>query len=96
VVDALRDAIKTWNLTRSIVIPLTAFSERPPGAVRPIFDEGIPIIQYISGPVYLLSNEDTRDKIDQDELVPTVSAFIDIIKILSLVPADALGGSRGE
>jgi len=96
VVDALRDAIKTWDLTRSIVIPLTAFSERPPGAVRPIFDEGIPIIQYISGPVYLLSDADTREKIRQDELVPTVSAFIDIIEILSLAPEEALGGSVEE
>lgn len=90
VVDTISDAIRSWNLTRSIVIPLTAFSDRPPGAVRPIFDEGIPIIQYISGPVYLLSDADTRDKIDQDELVPTVSAFIDIIETLSLVSEESL------
>jgi Zn-dependent M28 family amino/carboxypeptidase len=90
VIDTISDAIRSWNLTRSIVIPLTAFSARPPGAVRPIFDEGIPIIQYISGPVYLLSDADTRDKIDQDELVPTVSAFIDIIETLSLVSKESL------
>ena len=96
VIDSIRDAIRSWNLTRSIVIPLTAFSERPPGAVRPIFDEEIPIIQYISGPVYLLSDADTRDKIDQDELVPVVSAFIDIIETLSVAPGESLGGPLKE
>ncbi|MBN1880961.1 MAG: M28 family peptidase [Deltaproteobacteria bacterium] len=94
IVDSISDAIRSWNLTRSIVVPLTAFSDRPPGAVRPIFDEGIPVIQYISGPVYLLSDADTREKIDQDELVPTVSAFIEIIEFLSVAPKESLGGSR--
>jgi hypothetical protein len=51
------------------------------------YQEGVPVISLISGPVYLYDNIDTLDKVAVDELRPTAEAFADIIWRLSRLSA---------
>jgi len=45
--------------------------------------EGVPVVSFISAPVYLYDNIDTLDKVAVDELRPTAETFADIIWRLS-------------
>ncbi len=88
--DAIGEALRDNNLTRSAVIAIDALGEDPPGEGRFPHRLGIPVIHYISGPSYLLVDADNKDKVLFDELVPAAKTFIEIIEKLSHFSGDEL------
>jgi hypothetical protein len=82
--DAIGEALRDNNLTRSAVIAIDALGEDPPGEGRFPHRLGIPVIHYISGPSYLLVDADDRDKVLIEELVPAAKTFIEIVEKLSI------------
>lgn len=81
--EAIREAVIDNNLERSAIIAIDALGKDPPGEGRFTHREGIPVIHYISGPGYLLVDADTRDKINNDFLVPAAKTFVEIVEKLS-------------
>lgn len=81
--DAIGEALRDNNLTRSAVIAIDALGKDPPGEGRFPHRLGIPVIHYISGPSYLLVDADYREKVILEELVPAAKTFIEIVEKLS-------------
>jgi len=86
-VEAARDAIVSEDLDRTMVIPASNPVTGPifPADGSPIFAVGVPTINYISGPIYLLNGEDTLDKIDRTQLEPVMRAMSRIVLALDPV-----------
>lgn len=71
-----------------IVMMPTSFFEAPPTDAEQFWEDGVPIISLITGPIYLYDNQDTADMIAKDELRPTAETFSDIVYRLLSLPAE--------
>jgi hypothetical protein len=80
---AVDSAIKKHDLRRSLVLRPNTFAPNPP-TDGSVFDKaGVPLVSYLSAPVYLFDSVDTVDKIHVPSLEPITGAVIDIIKFTS-------------
>lgn len=77
------EAIKQNDMQRVMVVAIDALGKDPPGEARFTHRLKIPVIHYISGPMYLLVDEDNRDKINMEKLVPSARMFIEMVDKLS-------------
>jgi len=73
-------AVAEEKLERTLVVPANALGDRPPGEGNMLYVMGLPFVQYISGPTYLLVADDTLDKVEPSALLPVVRAVIRIIE----------------
>lgn len=67
------------GMERTLVLPATLLGENLCTDADEFYQEGIPVCNLISSPVYLYSSDDTMDKIPKDALVPTCETFSDIL-----------------
>jgi hypothetical protein len=88
--DAIKEAIVGNDLDRSAIIAIDALGKDPPGEGRFPHRLGIPVIHYISGPAYLLVDEDNRDKVSIEKLGPSARTFIEIIERLARMSREDL------
>ncbi len=77
---AVRAAIETENLRRSLVLPPTAFGPRPTTDGGDFHLAGVPIVNFLTAPFYLFDSQDTLDKIHRPSLVPVTRAAVRIIE----------------
>jgi hypothetical protein len=82
------DAIRTEDLRRSLVLPPDVFFENPPTDGSVFYAEGVPIVQFLTAPMYLFDSQDTLDKIHGDTLVPLTRAVASIIAATTGASAD--------
>ncbi|MBM4446054.1 MAG: M28 family peptidase [Chloroflexi bacterium] len=57
-----------------------------PTDAGPLSREGLPVVSYISGPVYLFDAADTLERVPRDQLVPLANLYIDFIENLNRYP----------
>ncbi len=83
-------AIQEHSIDQMIIIPDNFFATPPIGEAGHFFiqSENLQIIHWIRSPYYLLTAEDTLDKIDMEKLGPTAQAVSDLINSLMQVPKD--------
>ncbi len=83
-------AFKEHEIERMILIPDNFFGTVPIGEAGHFVNqvEDMNIIHWIRSPYYLLTAEDTLDKIDVEKLGPTAQAVTDIINSLMHVPKE--------
>ena len=72
-------AILGNDLRRSFIAPVPEQGARIDGEAGPYFAAGIPGITCISGPEYVLTDEDRMELVAVDEMVPVAKTFIEII-----------------
>jgi hypothetical protein len=83
--DAVEAALQAEDLRRSFIMQPDGF---PPGAVAPPTDgaffhpAGVPIVNFLTAPMYLFDAQDTIDKVHEPSLVPVTRAAIRIINAL--------------
>lgn len=83
--DAVEAALKAEDLRRSFIMQPDGF---PPGSVAPPTDgaffhpAGVPIVNFLTAPMYLFDAQDTIDKVHEPSLVPVTRAAIRIINSL--------------
>jgi hypothetical protein len=83
--DAVEQAIRAEDLRRSFIMQPDGF---PPGSPAPPTDgaffhpAGVPIVNFLTAPMYLFDAQDTLDKIHTPSLVPVTRAAIRIINAL--------------
>ena len=75
----VRQAVATEDLRRSLVLPPDAFFESPPTDGSAFHGAGVPIVQYLTAPMYLFDAQDTLDKIHLGTLVPLTRAVARLI-----------------
>lgn len=79
------------NLTRTLLLPVEGpFGNYPPTDGGDFHLAGVPIVNVISPPIYLLNAEDTPDKVAKDRLVPTARAVVRVLRELDGVPLSRL------
>ncbi|NNN21808.1 MAG: M28 family peptidase, partial [Acidimicrobiales bacterium] len=75
-------AIAAENLKRSLVLKPDIFMEHPPTDGGFFHLAGVPILDFLTAPMYLFDKQDTLDKVDVESLVPISRAVIRVIEDL--------------
>ncbi|MFD1539291.1 M28 family peptidase [Nonomuraea guangzhouensis] len=73
------ETLETEKLRRSFVLPPDAFSPMPPTDGAFFHPEGVPLVHFLSAPMYLFDSADTLDKIDVAGLEPLARAAVRIV-----------------
>jgi hypothetical protein len=91
---AVADALRREDLRRSLVLKPTVFGESPTTDGSAFYLAGVPIVQYLTAPMYLFDSADTIDKIHIPSLEPVSRAVIQIIEsVRGRTAAQLRGGS---
>jgi hypothetical protein len=93
--SAVRAAIESERLTRSIILPPDAFGAHPTTDGGFFHLEGVPLVNFLTAPFYLFDAMDTLDKIHRPSLVPVTRAAIRIVESTAGVSAKAMRESAG-
>jgi hypothetical protein len=88
-IDIAREAVTSNNLRRTILMPTTTPLGVPTDATA-YNRAGLPVISFISPPPYWNGLEDTWEKIAVDQLVPTASAFWEMIEKIMAADPDTI------
>lgn len=88
-VEIAREAVIANNLRRTILMPTTTPLGVPTDASA-YNRAGLPVISFISPPPYWNALEDTWEKIAVDQLIPTASAFWEMIGRIMAVDPDTI------
>jgi hypothetical protein len=73
------EAIRKEDLRRSLVLPPDVFPPQPPTDGGFFYGEGVPLVQFLTAPMYLFDAADTLDKIHVPTLEPLTRAVVDIV-----------------
>lgn len=79
---AVIDAVKSEDVRRSLILPADVMGGHPRSAAGHFHSAGVPIVSFISVPIYYFGAEDTLDKVNRDALVPITRATIRIVGAL--------------
>jgi hypothetical protein len=78
-VDDVMDALRAEDLGRSLVVPPDVFGPSPTTDGGFFHLEGVPLVNFLTAPMYLFDSQDTMDKIHEASLVPVTRAAIRIV-----------------
>lgn len=78
-VNAVDDAIRAEDLRRSLVMPPDVFGPHPTTDGGFFHLEGVPLVNFLTAPMYLFDSRDTIDKVHAESLEPVTRAAIRII-----------------
>ncbi|MEV4580947.1 M28 family peptidase [Nonomuraea jabiensis] len=88
--------LEAEDLRRSFVLPPDAFSPMPPTDGAFFHPEGVPLVHFLSAPMYLFDSADTIDKIDVAGLEPLARAAVRIVAgTAGWTPADLRAAASG-
>lgn len=71
--------LEAEGLRRSFVLPPDVFSPMPPTDGAFFHPEGVPLVHFLSAPMYLFDSADTLDKVDVAGLEPLARAAVRIV-----------------
>jgi hypothetical protein len=78
--EAVVSALRSEDLRRSFVLPPTVFGPAPPTDGSAFYLAGLPVVHFLTAPMYLFDPQDTIDKIHVPSLEPVTRAVIRIIE----------------
>ncbi len=83
--------VKDHPIEKLILVPDNFFGTMPIGEAGHFTAQGgVKVIHWIRSPYYLLTAEDTLDKIDREKLGPTAGTIADLVGKLMMIPKDDL------
>lgn len=88
--DLVEQALKSEDLRRSLILPPEVFGPHPTTDGGFYHREGVPIVQYLTAPMYLFDSQDTLDKIHPPSLRAVTRATVRIIEGLAAHTAAGL------
>jgi hypothetical protein len=77
---AVADALRDENVRRSFVLPPTVFGDAPTTDGSAFYLAGVPIVHFLTAPMYLFDSADRIDKVHVPSLEPVTRAAIRIIE----------------
>lgn len=87
VCETVLRGLATHELTSSLLLPCEGpLGEYPPTDGGDWYEAGVPVINYISNPVYLLTDDDALRWVDKKRLSSVARFFADTIQALDAVP----------
>ena len=78
-IGAVEDAIREEDLRRSLIMPPDVFGPHPTTDGGFFHLEGVPLVNFLTAPMYLFDSRDTIDKVHEASLEPVTRAAIHII-----------------
>jgi len=95
IVEAVIDGVKTHEVDRVLLLPAEGpLGNYPPTDGGDWHEAGVPLINCISNPVYLLTDADSLAWIDRPRLPKMAAAFRQIIERLDAAPRSSLAASN--
>lgn len=96
-IGAVSDALEAEDLRRSLVMPPDVFGPHPTTDGGFFHLEGVPLVNFLTAPMYLFDAQDTPDKVHAPSLVPVTRAAIRIIaSTCGTSAAEMRAGGVGE
>jgi Peptidase family M28 len=92
---AVADALRREDLRRSFVLPPTIFGAAPTTDGSAFYLAGVPIVHFLTAPMYLFDSADTIDKIHVPSLEPVSRAVVRIVESVRGRTAAELRGRAG-
>ncbi|MGH9033099.1 MAG: M28 family peptidase, partial [Acidimicrobiia bacterium] len=83
----VQTALETEDLRRSLVLRPDVFFENPPTDGAFFHAAGVPLVHFLTAPMYLFDKRDTLDKIHEPSLEPVSRAVVQIIESTAGVTA---------
>ncbi|HEY6622389.1 MAG TPA: M28 family peptidase [Acidimicrobiales bacterium] len=77
------DALRSEDLRRSFVLLPTQFGDSPPTDGSAFYGAGVPLVHFLTAPMYLFDAQDTIDKVHVPSLEPVTRATIRVIHSLA-------------
>jgi hypothetical protein len=77
---AVAEALREEDVRRSLVLPPTVFGDAPTTDGSAFYLAGVPIVHFLTAPMYLFDSADTIDKVHVPSLEPVTRAAIRIIE----------------
>jgi hypothetical protein len=87
--ESVATAVAGEGLDRSLVLHPETFMEHPPTDGGPLHLADVPLVSFLTAPVYLFDPQDTLDKVHQPSLEPIARAVVRIL-------ADTAGRTAAE
>ncbi len=78
--EAVADAIRHEDLRRSLVLRPTVFGDAPTTDGSAFYLAGVPIVHFLTAPMYLFDSADTIDKVHVPSLEPVTRAAVRIVE----------------
>jgi hypothetical protein len=88
--ELVRQAVEAEDLRRSLLLPPDVFGPHPTTDGGPFHLEGVPLVNFLTAPMYLFDSQDTLDKVHEASLVPITRAAIRIVEGLRGLGAASL------
>ncbi len=91
VADLTLGAMAEHGVDRVVMLPAEGpFGNYPPTDGGDWYEAGVPVINFISNPVYLLTDDDALKWVDRERLPRVAQAFADLVRKLDAVPFDEI------
>jgi hypothetical protein len=95
IAEALLAGVEAHGMRRVILLPAEGpLGDYPPTDGGDWYEAGVPVINCISNPVYLLTDQDALDWVDRDRLPQVAGAFDAILRRLDAEPREALASTK--
>jgi len=79
-IDSVEEAIRAEDLRRSLIMPPDVFGPHPTTDGGFFHPQGVPLVNFLTAPMYLFDSRDTIDKVHVPSLEPVTRAAIRIIE----------------
>lgn len=89
-VKAVMDALHAEDLRRSLIMPPDVFGPSPTTDGGFFHLAGVPLVNFLTAPMYLFDSQDTVDKVHVDSLEPVTRAAIRIVASTTGTTAGAM------
>jgi hypothetical protein len=87
VTDAVLESMEAHDVARVVALPAEGpLGDYPPTDGGDWWEAGVPVINYISNPVYLLTNDDALEWVDVPRMPKVAAAFADTIRRVDRMP----------
>jgi hypothetical protein len=94
VVEVVTRAVIEHDLEGAVLVSSDYDPNNLGADTNSLWATGLPVVSHLGVPTYMYDEIDTLDKVDRDQLQPTVAAFVDIIRGLDKLPRMEMG--RGK
>ncbi len=92
VADVVLRGLEAHGVDRALLLPPEGpLGDYPPTDGGDWYQAGVPVINFISNPVYLLTDDDALGWVARDRLPKVASVFADVIRSIDGVPREAIG-----
>lgn len=89
--DLVLHGLERHGMSRALLLPPEGpLGDYPPTDGGDWYEAGVPVVNFISNPVYLLTDDDALRWVDKPRLATTAAFFADLIERLDGVPAAAI------